>query len=87
MASLDHDLGQIQMVTARNPGHGYDVARFIAKFPHLVRRVVVHSFNPGGAMAMEAVLLEAGVPVRRLPFGPDSIAAALGTDDLGWRRA
>jgi CheY-like chemotaxis protein len=64
---LDHDLEQ-----ADPDETGMAVAAYIAD--HLPRdrapgEVVVHSWNPTGALRMEQALREAGVPVRRVPFG------------------
>jgi len=58
---LDHDLGGQQMVTS-GKNTGYEVALWIQeheeKWPE---RVIVHSFNPGGAKNMLSVLPQGSV--------------------------
>jgi hypothetical protein len=66
-ASLDHDLGGQHYATG--PGHGFDVAEFLAMNVALAPpRVVVHSYNEAGAKAMLAVMARAGIPCAWFPF-------------------
>lgn len=69
VADLDHDLEGLQMVEPGTPGHGLDVARFIAENPACARLVVLHTFNEPAAMAMLEALGEAPVAVAYAPFG------------------
>lgn len=73
IAFLDHDLGGRQLVA---PGEdtGYAVAQTIAAMleDRRPREVILHSFNPVGTVAMERILRDAGVLVRRAPFGAES---------------
>lgn len=76
VAMLDHDLGGGQML-ASNDASGYAVAEAIAD--RKVRRpdfVVVHSFNPAGAMRMVQSLTAGMVPSVWAPFGPTAFKVA-----------
>jgi CheY-like chemotaxis protein len=54
--SLDHDLGDEQMVDS-GPGTGWEVARWLAENPtRIPKAVVLHSFNPPGRARMRDLL-------------------------------
>lgn len=59
------------------PGTGMDVVDFIVKqvragAPNVPRKIIVHSWNPLRSMEMFSRLREAGVPVWKIPFNPQS---------------
>ncbi len=71
VAYLDHDLG----LTHVGPGRemtGADVAKFIADMPAEQRpkRIIIHSWNSGGALRMQATLRDVGVHATLDPFSP-----------------
>ena len=73
VAFLDHDLadyGPYDMYGHRDEYTGQHVATFIAAMPAEFRpdAVVIHSWNPDGAKAMERILKQAGVKCSRKPF-------------------
>lgn len=78
LAYLDHDLQDFQ----NNPSGygvieqtGFDVARFIARYLAPQKRpdkVIVHSWNPGGAIRMVKELRENGLVAVYEPFGGQS---------------
>lgn len=59
---LDHDLG--------TRGTGVDAARALAELPKAAhpKRVVIHSWNHGGAANIASVLKAAGITHLRQPF-------------------
>jgi len=53
---LDHDLGGEEMVVSGN-GTGFEVAKWLAENPdNHPSKIVIHSYNPAGAMNMKSVL-------------------------------
>lgn len=68
MVYLDHDLGGKQMVES-GESTGYEVAEFIKQMPKylLPKRVIIHSFNPVGALNM-LNLLKTSVDCLYVPF-------------------
>ncbi len=84
LACLDHDLGGHQMV---DPGEdtGHAVAKYIAEMSpeKRPRHVLVHSFNPAGAVAMCWTLRNAGVSVVQIPFGQFTIPSAQEASGMG----
>jgi hypothetical protein len=67
---LDHDLGGKVFVTEEK-GSGSEVARFIGRslqHDHYPRLIIIHSWNPEGALRMENYIRESGIPCRRVPF-------------------
>lgn len=71
---LDHDLNFNQYASHDSNGNelsGADVATFIAALPADQRPQIihVHSKNENGAKNIESILLEAGIPVQRAPYG------------------
>jgi len=71
-AFLDHDLGLTDDGTADRETTGHDVALYIAAMlpARRPRKIVIHSWNIGGARRMEATLAAAGCVVQIAPFGP-----------------
>lgn len=67
---LDHDLGG-QVFVTEVEGSGTEVAQFIAsslpkeRYP---KAIVVHSWNPDGALRMEQLISQTNIPVSRKPF-------------------
>ncbi len=63
LATLDHDLGHPRY-------NGQDVARHIANMPEdrRPRTVIIHSWNPPGAMVMAMLLRDAGIEAEYKPF-------------------
>jgi len=56
---LDHDLGG-HIMQESGPGTGYEVACWLEKHPrYQPKHIVIHSFNPDGAMRMQAALPKA----------------------------
>ena len=56
---LDHDLGGTVMQES-GPGTGYEVAQWLEQHPqYQPKHIVIHSFNPDGAMRMNAALPKA----------------------------
>lgn len=55
VASLDHDLGGTHYTDPNTPGHGMEVARYIAQQPTCINDfVIVHSYNtPAGLRMVE----------------------------------
>ena len=84
IAFLDHDLSDEHYADyhadrlSAAKGTGQEVAQFIAQMPadKRPRRVLVHSWNPIGAMAIARILRAAGVPVTMSTFGSFKVEAA-----------
>ena len=77
LATLDHDLGEWQIdCYGKREITGLEVAVAIARMDEERRpaRVVVHSWNPPGALRMLDYLREAGVPCSYEPFAAESDA-------------
>ena len=56
---LDHDLGS-HIMQESGPGTGYEVAVWLEEHPrYQPKHIVIHSFNPDGAMRMNAALPKA----------------------------
>lgn len=56
---LDHDLGS-HIMQESGPGTGYEVAQWLEQHPkYQPKHIVIHSFNPDGAMRMNAALPKA----------------------------
>lgn len=69
---LDHDLGGQQMVES-GANTGYEFAETLTKNPTPpADYIVIHSYNPEGALNMERILRAgfSSVYVGRMPFGP-----------------
>lgn len=59
---LDYDLHLMDGSQIKDVGCGLDVAEFMTtRDCPPIRTVIIHSFNPEGAMAMHAVLTQAGI--------------------------
>lgn len=84
VAFLDHDLADMHYEDYHAKresvpnGTGQEVAQFIAQMPADKRplHVLVHSWNPIGATAIERILRAAGVPVTMSTFGSFTVDAA-----------
>lgn len=78
--SLDHDLGG-EVYCKSDEKSGYEVAKHVAALPveKLPKKVIVHSFNPGGAENMMKALAPIGRKVRviRRLFGDGNYGALL----------
>lgn len=65
---LDHDLHDLHSGACEDddgrPLNGTDLARWMADELDYRPQVVLHSWNPQGALAMERILVGAGFPVR-----------------------
>jgi len=73
LAFLDHDLAEAHYSGyAGHEANGTALARWMAGpgRTHAPRGVVVHSYNAPAAERMAGVLMGAGIPVHRNPFGP-----------------
>lgn len=79
---LDHDLGDAAYASFNRKNTGAEFARYVAR-THTAdpsTRVVVHSWNPVGALVMLWALQGAGWTVNRTPFSAElllSLTAAL----------
>ena len=80
-ASLDHDLADdhysgpyVSPAMGGTAHSGRAVARWIAKHGG-PKKVLVHSFNPDGALSMVRTMRDAGIPAQHMPFGPVSFRA------------
>ena len=69
LVSLDHDLGG-QIYVQSDEVSGYEVAIFIPTMDEdkLPKRIIIHSFNPVGAVNMQRVLEDGGIRSLRIPF-------------------
>lgn len=79
LVCLDHDLGGKQMVESRSEeGTGYHVAMAMEALPAEQRPadVVVHSYNPIGALRMANRLRSAGFRVTQAPFASFKVRPA-----------
>ena len=87
--SLDHDLGG-KIYCPSDEASGFAVAEYISKMQkeQLPKQVIIHSFNPDGAVKM-LVVLQGIVPVLQQPFHINknltSIPCDLPVDDLHFR--
>ncbi len=72
VAFFDHDLDwkATAGLTPLSPT-GTDLARELKFIPpnRIPRRVVIHSLNPVGSMAMLDLIEKLRIPVKRIPFG------------------
>lgn len=62
---LDHDLGDTQMMDSQEENTGYQVAKALMQSMNSSVPVLIHSYNPVGAMNMKAIIPHAAVA----PFG------------------
>jgi len=65
---LDHDLGGRVFVNSQEYDTGFRVAVYIPKSQNKDSKIVIHSWNPGGALNMKNALKECD-NVRYIPFG------------------
>ena len=67
---LDHDLGGKQYLDPRGsePNTGMKFVEAVADKP-MPNRIIIHSYNLAGAVAMEAHLRDCGHACVRIPFG------------------
>jgi len=75
MAFLDHDLNSLSE-------SGKDVARILTELPDGARphQIVIHSWNPSGALSMESILRTAGFKrIAVMPFNVETLASAYGS--------
>ena len=84
VAFLDHDLGLERQGTKDTTGRehtGFDTAKFIVEMPVDKRPkiVVVHSWNPIGALQMYQLLKEAKIEVHRWEFNSTNFPRIHGT--------
>lgn len=67
---LDHDLGGRQFVDGEDPETGYQFVKFmVSNGMDPGGYVIVHSYNPDGAKAMQGLLEESDWNMARVPFG------------------
>ncbi len=68
---LDHDLGGLVYVDSEDPNTGFQVAKNISsdveKYKNV--KIIIHSWNPVGAINMFNVLVEKGMKSYCIPFG------------------
>lgn len=76
LVALDHDLGGMQFVDSQHPdGTGYTVAAWIEaneaeyQLDKRIEQIIIHSYNPAGAAAMQKALDNTKIPTERYPFG------------------
>lgn len=65
---LDHDLETYLQDPYKREITGTDIARYMATLDWRPSRVIIHSMNPTGAIAMERILRDAGFSVLRIPI-------------------
>lgn len=66
---LDHDLGGETFVDSGREDCGMEVVRWIEREQPTIHNIIVHSWNPDAARAMQRALKKAGYHVVYIPFG------------------
>ena len=69
LVMLDHDLGNHVFQNSLEVNTGMEVVRYIERIRPAIKKIVVHSWNPGAAKEMVQRLLKIGYPTTYEPFG------------------
>ena len=82
LVMLDHDLADahykdLDAAANHAEGTGRDVAKFMVTMENPPPFAFVHSWNPGGALAIGDILTEGGINNFVAPFGSDILKAGV----------
>lgn len=68
LVMLDHDLGDHVFQDSNEENTGMEVVRYIEFNLPKIKRIIVHSWNPGAGREMEQRLTKLGYPTTYAPF-------------------